>query len=106
MVLRDACVLNVAIDLFCSDAGVGEEAVEPDAGDQGAEARAQHLRWGKWRSTDQGLQGKPFFLSPSNRTPVPRTPILSGFRESIHGRLMREGHISEREGLLKAGRLI
>ena len=25
-------------------AGVGEETVEPDAGDQGSEARAQHLR--------------------------------------------------------------
>jgi len=24
--------------------GVGEEAVEPDAGDEGPEARAQHLR--------------------------------------------------------------
>ena len=35
-------------------AGFREEAVEPDEGDQGPEARPQHLRWREWRSSHEG----------------------------------------------------
>ena len=41
---------------LCST-GVRKEAVESDAGDQGAEARAQHLHWRDWRLTHPCRQG-------------------------------------------------
>lgn len=37
--------------------GLGEETVEPNEGDQGAEACSQHLRRWKWRSSHQSRQG-------------------------------------------------
>lgn len=45
-----------------SCAGVGEEAVQPDEGDQGAEAGAQHLRRREWGSPHSRRQGSCLFL--------------------------------------------
>lgn len=42
--------------------GVGEEAIEPHEGDQGAEARAQHLRRRERRSPHPCVKGRAFSL--------------------------------------------
>lgn len=42
--------------------GLREEAIEPDEGNQGPEARPQHLRRREWRSTHQSRQGIHYFV--------------------------------------------
>ncbi|MQL75817.1 hypothetical protein Taro_008208 [Colocasia esculenta] len=66
--------LTVAAALFLSVAGVGEEAVESDAGDQGAEARPQHLCWRERGSSDQGGQGDALIPFPLCALLISRGP--------------------------------